>query len=186
MWSQTVHSSASRGPRLFLRSVTRTVHLLVTESDCPEVTMTGWQDVKIQLLTNWCLCWDWICGMAWMRVYIYVYEKSFEMCICLWRSLIVLRCDPLLVDGMVRSSYFYFWLHLVNLLRVHYGHDRRETHVPYRRADLVDSATQLRRCVKVEVAFLISPSLTILMVSVDVKKHWTKEEASRVLSTGME
>ena len=35
------------------------------------------------------------------------------------------------------------------------------------------SLSELRSCVKVEVAFLGSPSLTVLMVSVDVKQHWT-------------
>ena len=77
----------------------------------------------------------------------------------------------MLVDGMVRSSYLYFRLPLVKLLRVPYGHDRRETHVPCRRADPVDSATQLRSCVKVEVAVLGSPSITVLMASVDVKQR---------------
>ena len=33
--------------------------------------------------------------------------------------------------------------------------------------------TELRSCVKVEVAVLGSPSLTTLTVSVDVKQHWT-------------
>ena len=28
------------------------VHLLVTEFDCSEVNLCGWEDVKIQLLTN--------------------------------------------------------------------------------------------------------------------------------------
>ena len=32
---------------------------------------------------------------------------------------------------------------------------------------------ELRSCVKVEVAVLGSPSLIILVVSVDVKQHWT-------------
>ena len=32
---------------------------------------------------------------------------------------------------------------------------------------------ELRSCVKVEVAVLGSPSLTVLTVSVDVKQHWT-------------
>ena len=31
--------------------------------------------------------------------------------------------------------------------------------------------SELRRCVKVEVAVLDSPSLIVLMVSVDVKQH---------------
>ena len=31
--------------------------------------------------------------------------------------------------------------------------------------------TELRSCVKIEVAVLGSPSLTVLMVSVDVKQH---------------
>ena len=32
-------------------------------------------------------------------------------------------------------------------------------------------ASELRSCVKVEVAVLVSPSLTVFMVSVDVKQH---------------
>ena len=28
-------------------------HLLVTEFDCPEVTLCDWQDIKSQLLTSW-------------------------------------------------------------------------------------------------------------------------------------
>ena len=35
-------------------------------------------------------------------------------------------------------------------------------------------ARQAQSCVKVEVAVLGSPSLTVLMVSVDVKRHWTE------------
>ena len=35
----------------------------------------------------------------------------------------------------------------------------------------VDQATELRSCVKVEVAVLGSPSLIVFMVSVDVKQH---------------
>ena len=35
------------------------------------------------------------------------------------------------------------------------------------------SLSELRSCVNVEVAVLGSPSLIVLMVSVDVKKHWT-------------
>ena len=34
--------------------------------------------------------------------------------------------------------------------------------------------SELRSCVKVKVAVLDSPSLTVLMVSVDVKQHWTR------------
>ena len=33
--------------------------------------------------------------------------------------------------------------------------------------------SELRSCVKVEAAVLDSPSLTVLMVSVDIKQHWT-------------
>ena len=33
--------------------------------------------------------------------------------------------------------------------------------------------SDLRSCVKVEVAVPGSPSLTVLMISVDVKQHWT-------------
>ena len=33
--------------------------------------------------------------------------------------------------------------------------------------------SEFRSCVKVEVAVLGSPSLTVLMVSVEVKQHWT-------------
>ena len=33
-------------------------------------------------------------------------------------------------------------------------------------------ASELRSCVKVEVAVLGSPSVIVLMVSVDVKQHW--------------
>ena len=36
---------------------------------------------------------------------------------------------------------------------------------------LFSSLSELRSCVKVEVAVLGSPSLTVLMVSVDVKRH---------------
>ena len=35
----------------------------------------------------------------------------------------------------------------------------------------VTVSSDLKRCVKVEVADLCSPSLTVLMVSVDVKQH---------------
>ena len=38
--------------------------------------------------------------------------------------------------------------------------------------------TELRSCVEVEVAVLISPSLKVRMVSVDVKQHWTARERS--------
>ena len=34
-------------------------------------------------------------------------------------------------------------------------------------------STELRSCVKVEVDVLSSPSLIVLMVSVDVKQQWT-------------
>ena len=40
-----------------------------------------------------------------------------------------------------------------------------------RKATLNCSITELRSCVKVEVAVLGSPSLTVLMVAVDVKQH---------------
>ena len=40
-----------------------------------------------------------------------------------------------------------------------------------RKATLDSQSTELRRCVKVDVAFLDSPSLIVLMVSVDVKQH---------------
>ena len=32
------------------------------EFDCPEVTLCGWQDIKIQLLTNYWLLWPWPLG----------------------------------------------------------------------------------------------------------------------------
>ena len=35
-----------------------------------------------------------------------------------------------------------------------------------------NTASELRGCVKVEVADLGSPSLIVLMVSVDVKQYW--------------
>ena len=40
---------------------------------------------------------------------------------------------------------------------------------------------ELRSCVKVEVAVLGSPSLTVLMVSVDTKQHLKKERLSSEL-----
>ena len=43
-------------------------------------------------------------GFVDLMVCIAVYEKSFEMCICLRRSLIVLR-RPCVVDRMLKSSY---------------------------------------------------------------------------------
>ena len=39
--------------------------------------------------------------------------------------------------------------------------------------------TELRSCVKVEVAVLGSPSLIVLTVSVDVKQHWTNSTRFR-------
>ena len=42
-----------------------------------------------------------------------------------------------------------------------------------RKATLKWKAQELGSCVKVEVVVLGSPSLTVLMVSVDVKQHWT-------------
>ena len=47
----------------------------MTEFDCPEVTLCGWRDVKVATTTD----------------YIFTYEKSFKMFICLWQSLIVPR-----------------------------------------------------------------------------------------------
>ena len=41
--------------------------------------------------------------------------------------------------------------------------------------------TELRRCVKVEVAVLGSPSLTVLIVSVGVKQHWTRASSGKEL-----
>ena len=41
--------------------------------------------------------------------------------------------------------------------------------------------TELRGCVKVEVAVLGSPSLIVLMVSVDVKQHWTTHDRAQGL-----
>ena len=43
-----------------------------------------------------------------------------------------------------------------------------------------DQRTELRSCVKVEVAVKGSPSLITLIVSVDVKQHWTSELRSCV------
>ena len=43
-----------------------------------------------------------------------------------------------------------------------------------RKATLNCSISELRSCVKVEVAVLGSPPLTVLMVSVDVKQHFKK------------
>ena len=40
-----------------------------------------------------------------------------------------------------------------------------------RKATLICSFSELRSCVKVEVDVLVSPSLIILTVSVDVKQH---------------
>ena len=37
--------------RVYIWEVFWTVHLLMTEFDCSEVTLCGWHDVKIQLLT---------------------------------------------------------------------------------------------------------------------------------------
>ena len=47
------------------------------------------------------------------------------------------------------------------------GHNATGT---YRQEDRLITS-ELRRCVKVEVAVLGSPSLIVLMVSVDVKQH---------------
>ena len=44
--------------------------------------------------------------------------------------------------------------------------------------------SEFRSCVKVEVAFLGSPSLISLMVSVDVKHHAKEEAATRKDRTG--
>ena len=52
-----------------------------------------------------CLRRDRFCGLTWEKVY--KYAKRFEMCICLWRSLIVLRW-PCAVDEMLKSSYSSF------------------------------------------------------------------------------
>ena len=38
--------------------------------------------------------------------------------------------------------------------------------------------TELRSCVKVELAVLGSPSLVVFPVSVDVKQHWTELRSS--------
>ena len=49
------------------------VYLLMTEFDCPEMTLCGWQDVQIQLLTNW-LCTG-FCGYDWER-----HDATFWKC----------------------------------------------------------------------------------------------------------
>ena len=41
------------------------VHLIMTEFHCPEVTLCGWQDFKIQLLINTCVVHTW---MLWTLV----------------------------------------------------------------------------------------------------------------------
>ena len=43
-------------------------------------------------------------------------------------------------------------------------------------------ASELRSCMKVEVAVLGSPSLIVLMVSVDIKQHWTWTWSEETLS----
>ena len=55
-----------------------------------------------------------------------------------------------------------------------YGHKHHE-----RRSRL---QTELRSCVKVEVAVLVSPSLLVLMVSMDVKQHFEKEKRKKMSS----
>ena len=42
--------------------------------------------------------------------------------------------------------------------------------------------SELRSCVKVEVAVLGSPSLIVLIVSVDVKQHWRRRRRKRIAS----
>ena len=48
----------------------------------------------------------------------------------------------------------------------------------------LNEQTELRSCVKVEVAVLGSPSLVVLMVSVDVKQHLKKCGTSLKSTTG--
>ena len=54
--------------------------------------------------------------------------------------------------------------------------DGRNTHIylsGFKTLPFAVEFSQLRSCVKVEAAVLDFPSLTVLMVSVDVKQHWT-------------
>ena len=44
------------------------------------------------------------------------------------------------------------------------------------------SVSELRSCVKVEVAVLGSPSLISLVVSVEIKHHWIKPSVSELRS----
>ena len=53
----------------------------------------------------WCLYRDLFHGLTWEKVYIYIYMRGFEVCVCLWQSLIVLSW-PGVVDGMLKSNYF--------------------------------------------------------------------------------
>ena len=45
-------------------------------------------------------------------------------------------------------------------------------------------SSEFKNCVKVEVAALDSPSLTVPMVSVDKKQHWTKRNGTLAQSSG--
>ena len=61
---------------------------------------------------------------------------------------------------------------------------RRRRRRKRRRKD--DDEEQISSCVKVEVDFLCSPSLTVRTVSVDVKQHLKKEEKKKKKSVTTE
>ena len=48
-----------------------------------------------------CLCKDWFCGLTWRKLYIYM--RYFEVCVCLWPNLIILRW-PCVVGRTLKSS----------------------------------------------------------------------------------
>ena len=73
----------------------------------------------------------------------------------------------------VRDSVFILWLWLFHSYP-HRASDASSVRFPFKSCVLnAHCLPELRSCVKVEVAVLGSPSLTVLTVSVDVKQHWT-------------
>ena len=62
-------------------------------------------DVCVCMFLFYVLRRDWLCRLTWEKgLYIYIYEKSFEMWICLWLSLTVRRW-PGVVDRMLKYNY---------------------------------------------------------------------------------